>query len=72
MNINCNGLDVTIKNLPDGSIGIRPHGYGDFSSAAGYGWPIVLERHGGRLRLIVFSDINSDDPTILDMEGARE
>jgi hypothetical protein len=35
--------------------------------------PILLERFHGRLRLIVWGDINAEDPThIIDLEPARE
>jgi hypothetical protein len=53
-------------------IDIKPEGYGDFASAKNCGVPIILEVYEGRLRLIVFPDINKDDATIIDMEGARE
>jgi hypothetical protein len=49
---------------------VHPKGYGvydDDDSA-----PILLERHKGKLRLIVWADINSQEPThIIDLEGAR-
>lgn len=33
---------------------------------------VLLERHGGELRLIVWGDINSSDPThIISLEGAE-
>lgn len=60
-----NGLEFTIENLPDGALGIRPHGYGDVPT-------IVLERWEGRLRVLIWPDRNEDEPTIIDMEGARE
>ena len=57
----------------ESSISIFPHGYGDFGSAEGSGCPLFLELHQGRLRLVVFADINREDPThIIDLEGARE
>lgn len=54
------------------AISIFPEGYGDFGSADGHGSPVFLELYEGRLRLIVFSDINEQDPTIIDLDGARE
>jgi hypothetical protein len=63
---------MTIELLPDDGIGIRAHGYGTADSADGHGLPIVVERWQGRLRIVCWPDINSDDPTIIDLEGARE
>ena len=54
------------------AISIFPEGYGDFGSAPGHGCPVFLEFYKGRLRLIVFPDINDQEPTIIDLEGARE
>jgi len=56
----------------DSAISIFPDGYGDFGSAPGHGCPVFLELYQGRLRLIVFPDINAQEPTIIDLEGARE
>ncbi len=48
-------------------------GYGDHSSADGYGRPIFIELHGGQLTIHVWSDINQEDPThVITMEKARE
>jgi hypothetical protein len=38
----------------------------------GHGWPIGVEIWQGRLRLIVFDDINREDPQIIDLEKAKE
>ncbi len=54
------------------SIEIVPEGYGDFGSEDGCGVPILIEIYEGRLRLVVWNDINSEDPMIIDMESARE
>ena len=56
----------------DSAISIFPEGYGDFGSAPGHGCPVFLEFYRGRLRLIVFADINEQEPTIIDLESARE
>ncbi len=56
----------------DSAISIFPAGYGDFSSAPGHGCPVFLELFQGRLRLIVFADINEQDPAIIDLDRARE
>ena len=53
--------------------GIKAEGYGDYTSADGLGMPIVLEHYEGELRLLVWSDINQEEPThIISLEGARE
>jgi len=51
---------------------IQPYGFGEKCTADGEGSPIGLEIWQGRLRLIVFNDINSEDPRIIDLENARE
>ena len=56
----------------DSAISIFPDGYGDFGSAPGHGCPVFLELYKGRLRLIVFPDINDQEPTIIDLEAARD
>ena len=55
-----------------GKLWIQPVGYSDKTSADGHGFPISLEIWQGRLRLIVFNDINAEDPRIIDMENAIE
>ena len=54
------------------AISIFPEGYGDFGSAPDHGCPVFLELYKGRLRLIVFPDINDQKPTIIDLEAARD
>lgn len=65
------GVEIEIE---EGSncLWIKPKGYGDHCSAEGHGIPICLEVYEGRLRVIVWPDINKEEPTIIDMEGARE
>jgi len=38
-------------------------GYGDAFSPDGYGAQLKVENEGGRIRIIVWSDINNGDPT---------
>lgn len=65
-------LQVLIDCRESG-INICPNGYGDFDSPSGFGAPIYLERHEGELRLIVWSDINDQEPThVISLERARE
>jgi hypothetical protein len=55
-----------------GQIWIQPRGYGEKCAIDGQGFPIGIEIWQGRLRLIVFTDINSEEPQIIDLEKARE
>jgi len=55
------------------SIYISPVGYGDASSVNGEGCPVMLEVWEGQLRVVIWADINQEDPThIISLEGARE
>lgn len=65
-------VEVEIAEEPT-CIEIKPQGYGDYASAKGKGVPIILEVTDSKLRLVVWADINADEPThIIDLEGARE
>jgi hypothetical protein len=59
-------------NEGDNGLWIRPKGYGCFTDDDGYGWPILLEIWQGRLRVVVWNDIDSQAPIVIDMENARE
>ena len=77
-------MDVRIKDGPvdtqdirieahDNCILIRPEGYGEKTMDNGQGSPIMIERYNGKLRVILWGDINMEDPTdTIEMEGARE
>lgn len=68
-----NVVAVKMEGCSDGSIEIRPIGYGDCTSKKGYGCPVIIERWEGDLRLVVWGDINKEDPThIISLEGAKE
>ena len=74
---NVSGKSVNYKVIASGAIrrdvGIQVEGYGDKYSNDGEGFPILIEYYEGKLRLVVWSDINKDDPThIIDMENAKE
>ena len=56
----------------NGKLWIRPAGYGDRCSANGEGFPIGVEIWQGRLRLIVYDDINKQEPLIIDLEKSKE
>ena len=64
---------IKVKLLSEGGqLWIQPDGYGDKCSAEGHGCPVGLEIWQGRLRLILYDDINVEDPRIVDLENARE
>lgn len=74
---NVTSQSVDYKLISSGTIkrdvGIAVEGYGDHYSKDGEGIPILMEYYDGKLRLLVWSDINSEDPThIIDMDKARE
>ncbi len=51
---------------------IHPEGYGDFCHAEG-GYVVAIELYDGELRVVVWSDINSEEAThIISLEGANE
>ena len=65
-------IRVEVAEEPCGVV-IYPAGYGCYPCADGTAGPILLELYEGRLRLIVWDDINMEDPShIIDLEGARE
>lgn len=63
-------LPVKVELRPNG-IYICPKGYGDAASKAGYGTPVMIEYWNGELRVVLWSDINKEDPThVISMEYA--
>lgn len=56
----------------DGQLWIRPQGYGEKCIEDGGGSPVGMEIWEDRLRVVIFDDINSEDPKIIDMENAKE
>lgn len=57
----------------DNAILIRPDGCGDAGSEAGYGWPVVIEYYEKDVRVLVWADINQQDPThVISLAGAKE
>jgi hypothetical protein len=66
-------IEIKVNILSEGGqIWIQPEGYGEKCAADGEGWPVGIEIWQGRLRLIVFDDINREEPQIIDIEKARE
>ena len=70
---NGNGEKVTVQVealVNDNALAIHPAGtgcYDDEDSA-----PILLELYNGKIRLLVWNDINCQDPTIIDLSEALE
>jgi hypothetical protein len=57
----------------DNSILIRPEGYGDCGTEDGYGFPVVIEYYEKDVRVLVWADINQEDPThVISLSGAKE
>jgi len=66
-------VEIKVNILSEGGqIWIQPEGYGEKCAIDNEGFPIGIELWQGRLRLIVFDDINREDPQIIDLESAIE
>jgi len=65
-------LPVKVE-ISNGSIYIFPEGYGDNCSEDGCGCPVMIEIWEGKLRVVIWSDINNENaPENISLEGARE
>ena len=64
-------VSCEIKDI-NGSLFIYLKGYGEHGTENGYGAPVVIEMAKGRLRALIWTDINKQDPMIVDLEGAAE
>lgn len=65
-------LPIRIALSPNG-VSLYAEGLGDCTSSAGHGSPVFIEVYKGELRVLVWSDINKEDPThIIPLGGARE
>jgi len=67
-------VNVSVGIERDGlALLIKPERYGDYCSVEGEGTPILLELFDNELRLVIWADINQEEPThIISLEGARE
>ena len=67
-------MRILLENNPDAKmILLSIAGFGDKCSKPGEGHPVAIDYFGGRARLMVWSDINQEDPThIIDLDSARE
>jgi len=64
-------LSTTIKFV-DGFISIYPEGYGHCNMEDGKGFPIYIELYKDYLRVGLYTDINAENASVIDMDGARE
>lgn len=65
-------LSIRLVGSPHG-IGVYPEGHGDHTSDEGQGTPVFLELFRGELRVIIWGDINREEPThIIPLSAARE
>ena len=69
-----NDRDVKVDlTFARGRLFLRPAGTSDKLSCDGTGWPIMLEYYDGKVQLVVWADINQEDPTHnIDLTGALE
>lgn len=65
-------LVIRLNASPHG-ISLFAEGYGDRTSEDGHGTPVYLELYEGALRLVVWADINVEEPThIIGLGAAKE
>ena len=65
--------EIKVRILSEGGqIWIQPDGYGEKCTIDGEGYPIGIEIWQGRLRLVLFDNINSEEAKIIDLENAKE
>jgi len=65
-------LSIRLAGSPQG-VSLFADGYGDKGTMPDHGTPVFIELYRGQRRVIVWSDINREDPThIIPLGGARE
>ncbi len=52
-------------------VSIRFDGYGTFDCESDRGWPIHIEYWQGKLRILIWDDINDEEPKVIPLEEAR-
>lgn len=66
-------ISATVTVGSEGELVLTADGYGDYASLPGFGSPLVIENAAGYLQLLVWADINSEEPThIIPLDGALE
>lgn len=64
-------LPIRLAVSPNG-VSLYSERYGDRTSAEGHGPPVFIELYKGELRVLVWADINREDPThVIPLGGAR-
>ncbi|MCG3207225.1 MAG: hypothetical protein FOGNACKC_00825 [Anaerolineae bacterium] len=53
-----------------GGVALRFDGYGTYDVKGDGGFPVFVERYNGRLQLLVFADINEQEPQVINLDGA--
>jgi hypothetical protein len=73
-NADPSGRKVEVRAVEGhGFFEVRVAGYGEHGTEPGYGSVLALEVYKGRLRLLVFADIEREGPShVIDLEAARE
>jgi len=66
-------VEIEVNILSEGGqIWIQPKGYGEKCTIDGKGYPVGIEIWQGKLRLIIFDDIKTEEPQVIDLERAKE
>jgi hypothetical protein len=66
-------LHLRLRGANEPLLVIGAEGYGEMTAQDGHGFPIVIEYHERQFRILVWGDINQEDPThVISLEGARE
>jgi hypothetical protein len=66
-------LSGRVDLAANGQLCLYLDGYGDCCSFPGCGVPVLLELLDGAPRLLVWADVNQEEPThVLDLSGAGE
>lgn len=73
-NADPSGRKVEVRAIEGpGFFEVRAAGYGEKTAADGDGSILALEVYQGKLRVLVFADIQQEGPTdVIDLEPARE
>jgi hypothetical protein len=66
-------VPFSVELLDGGTLWFGAKGYGDCGSPDGHGLPVKIEWYDGDLWVLVWSDINNQDPTHkISLSGALE
>jgi hypothetical protein len=66
-------VPFTVVLAEGGTLWFGAEGYGDCGSQDGCGLPVKVEWYEGQLWVLIWADINSEDPTHkISLAGARE